>query len=107
MENRAGSDPKYAKYLYMHACHVHNKTANATLGYRTPDEKCWGITPDISHLRFSWWEQVLYYETDKKYPNSRMLPGRWLGIDTKTGDDITYHIVTMPQDDTRNSVVPR
>ena len=107
MQDRCNSDPKYAKFLYIHCCHMYNKTVYKSLGYRTPEENFLGVIPDISHLRFSWWDQVWYYETGQKIPNSRMLPGRWLGIDTMTEDSITFHILTMPKDGTRSSVISR
>ena len=60
-----------------------------------PYQKIHGHTPDISHIRFIFYEQIEYINTEKRFPNSKWLPGRFLGIAKDTGDAFTY-IVYLP-----------
>lgn len=107
MEDRSDSVPKYTLSSYIHCCHLYNNTTNKTIGYRTPDRKALGATPDISHLQFSWWKQVYYYEAHQKYSFNRIFLGRWSSDDTPTSDSMTFHIITLSQDGTRKSVISR
>jgi hypothetical protein len=106
MASRMGSDSKYDKYMFQHICYLWNRTASGKLKQRTPYEALHGETPDISNIRFQWWEPVWYYGTQVKYPKRRMLPGRFLGISENTGDECTFLILTAPEDKQR-SVISR
>ncbi len=48
-----------------------NHTALRKLGWRTPFEKMFGNTPDISMFRYVFWEAVLYYDPMATFPKSR------------------------------------
>ena len=76
-----------------------NFTAKKRLHWRTPMEVLHGETPDISMFRFKFWEPVWYYENPAKWPHSKKLPGRWIGIAWNHGDDFTYKIWTTPGND--------
>ena len=58
-----------------------------------------GETPDKSMFRFKFWEAVWYYENPAKWPHSKKLIGRWIGIAWNHGDDFTYKIWTTPDND--------
>ena len=104
-----GGHHKYDNLLFSHIVDLHNHTGNCELRWSTPYEKMWGYTPDISNIRFKWWDRVWYYEHDQKWPARRMLPGRFVGIARNSGDEITYNILTQPEtsDMTRPSVIVR
>ena len=75
---------------------VHNVTANESLNYRTPYEKRHGNTPDISaYILFHFWEKILYLDTDIAYPESKEIPGHFLGIAKNTGDALTFNILSQ------------
>ena len=76
-----------------------NHTAHATLDNRTPTERMFGHTPDISCFRFRFWEPVWYYEPTAKHPEPNFLPGRFVGIAWDHGDAFTYRIWTTPDDE--------
>ena len=91
-----------------------NHTANSTLGGRTPTELLTGDTPDISVFRFKFWQPIWYIENPAKWPNSKKLPGRWVGIAWDYGDSFSYKIWTVPDGEwtkgcelVRNVVMPR
>ena len=66
------------------------------LGYKTPIEKAFGVTPDISALiQFYFYQPVMYLDTNKpSYPNSKELFGYWVGVAENVGDALTYTILT-------------
>ena len=71
-----------------------NRTACATLNWRTPIEIAFGETPDLSVLlQYSFYEQVLYLDSDTKYPDLKEKPGRFVGIAENCGDALTYLIL--------------
>ena len=77
-----------------------NITANEALGYRTPYEKRHGSTPDISaYIIFHFWEAILYLEANNSFPDSKELPGRFLGVAKNVGDALTF--VILSQEGTR------
>ena len=59
-------------------CYQHS--ACPQLDWRTPMEKMWGCTPDISMFRFRFWQPIWYYEPTAKFPKPNLLPGRFMGI---------------------------
>ena len=74
---------------------IHNVTANEALDYRTPYEKRHGSTPDISaYLLFTFWQPILYLDSEQSYPSSKELPGYFLGIAKHHGDALTFTILT-------------
>jgi hypothetical protein len=74
MSGRMGSSSGYHQHLHIHACDLWNLTANDSLGKRTPHEALTGDTPDISIIRFRWWQPVWYYEPIEVFPNNVCYP---------------------------------
>ena len=75
---------------------VLNHLATPNLNNRTPIEKAFGVTPDISGLlQFYFYQPVFYLDTNKpSFPNSKELFGHWVGIAENIGDALTYWILT-------------
>ncbi|HEY9708217.1 MAG TPA: hypothetical protein V6D48_08435 [Oculatellaceae cyanobacterium] len=73
-----------------------NHLSSPNLGHKTPIEKAFGVTPDISALiQFYFYQPVLYLDTNKpSYPKSKELFGYWIGIAENIGDALTYQILT-------------
>ena len=95
-------------YLLQYICVLWNHTANRELKGKTPIEHKTGDTPDISWCRFKFWEPVWYLDASVPFPESRMLKGRFLGLDIATGDEHTYFILTSPDDaEKRQTVISR
>ena len=58
--NTSGAPPESIFFIIKYAMFIHNRTARANLGWRTPHEALTGQTPDISMLLcFRFW-QVVY-----------------------------------------------
>jgi len=72
--------------------------ARHSLGWRSPYECHWGDTPDISVFRFPFWSEVWYYSPSNQFPQSKMLPGQFLGIAQNVGDAFCYLVLTEPMD---------
>ena len=62
------------------------------LNWRTPTEKAYGYTPDISpFLNFCFWDAVYYLDHDS-FPSSNEKLGYWLGVTRNCGDAFTYYV---------------
>ena len=79
-----------------YVAHLLNHLATPSLDHKTPYEKAFGITPDISNLlQFHFYQPVLYFNTNgPSYPKSKELYGYWVGIAENVGDALTYKILT-------------
>jgi hypothetical protein len=79
-----------------YVAHLLNHLAVPSLGHKTPFERAFGITPDISNLlQFYFYQPVFYLDTnDPSYPKSKELYGYWVGIAENVGDALTYKILT-------------
>jgi hypothetical protein len=54
---------------------------------------CTGVTPDISaYLQFTFWEAILFLDSEESWPHTKEHPGRWLGVAHNIGDALTYWI---------------
>ena len=53
-----------------------------------------GDTQDISAFRFSFWQEIKYFEPTAKFPETRWKPGRFLGIAWDSGDAFTFKVWT-------------
>ena len=72
-----------------------NHTASSSLGWKTPIEKAFGVTPDISALvQFAFYEPIYFLDSDTSFPHTREIPGRFVGIAEHTGDALTYKVLT-------------
>jgi hypothetical protein len=108
-ERRIGEVKKYAEkimdrtgapaYLWLfcmlYITYLLNRTAVEQLGWRTPYEKCFGETPDISGLlQFAFYEPVYYLDPNVSYPDTKEKLGHFLGIAENTGDDMVFWVLT-------------
>ena len=79
----------------MYCCYILNHLAHPLLENRTPIERAFGITPDISALLiFMWYQKILYYDPGPKFPQTKEKLGRFVGIAENTGDALTFLIET-------------
>ena len=78
-----------AKYV----AQVHDICYDNTLKM-TPYEKRHGVTPDISaYLQHRFWDPVLFFDHEAKWPATKEKSGRWVGVAENVGDTLTYYIV--------------
>ena len=91
-----------------------NYVARASLGNRSPFEDFWGETPDISMIRFKFWEPVYYRNWTKTAGKVLMHPGRFVGFAWATGDPMTFKVLQCNTDPKfpnrvlhRGTIVPR
>ena len=93
-----------------------NLTARRRLNWKTSVEALTGNTPDISHLRFAFWDKAWYYEYNAKFPENPWKPCRVVGFADHQGDQFTYKIWTVDlateawekgRELTRDIVIPR
>ena len=80
--DRVGA-PNCLWYLCLkYVCVLLNHLSAPGLDHKTPIEKAFGVTPDISALiQFYFYQPVMYLDTNKpSYPNSKELFGYWVGV---------------------------
>ena len=70
-----------------------NYTALESLGWITPHQACFGITPDISALLQFTFFQPIYFSDKDIFPNAEERMGHWLGVAENKGDALTYWIL--------------
>ena len=93
--DHTGSPDTFWELATTYAIILLNHTAAASLGWKTPLEKAFGVTPDISALtQFAFYEPIYFLDSDTSYPHTREIPGRFVGIAEHTGDALTYRILT-------------
>ena len=92
------ADLRYWCYCLEYVALLQSVTARRKLGWRTPHERHFGNTPDISAFRFIFWQPVWYYAPKSSFPHSKMLPGRFLGIAPATGDAFCFLVLTELSD---------
>ena len=85
-------------YLLQHISVLWNHTANCKLKGKTPIAQKTSDMPDISWCRFEFYEPVWYLDAGVPFLESRMLKGRFLGLDMATGDEHTYFVLTSPDE---------
>ena len=67
----------------------------------------WEDTPDISHFRFKWWDQVWYLESNQRYPERKMLPGKFLGFAQNVWDVLTFYVLNKPSSNKQQTIIAR
>jgi hypothetical protein len=92
--------------LHKHLCDVHNHTALASLDWITPMQAMTGEVPDISFLRYYYYQPVWYLKGPAQQGGRQWLKGRFLGISWSTGDQMCYNVCPDSSVDT-DRVVPR
>src|SRR5688500_15230264 len=79
-------------FCLKYVCVLLNHLSSPGLDHKTPIEKVFRVTPDISALiQFYFYQPVMYLDTNKpSYPNSKELFGYWVGVAENVGDSLTY-----------------
>ena len=73
---------------------VLNYTAVEFIGWATPHQACFGVTPDISALLQCQFFQPVYFLDKDIFPETEECLGHWLGVAENKGDTLTYWILT-------------
>src|SRR5210317_962225 len=93
--NRTIADDRVWPWAYMYFSDINSICATPILGWKTPISVCHGYTPEISaYLLYQFWEPI-YFKIDKKYPSTKELEERWLGVNKTVGDILTYDILSL------------
>ena len=92
-----GAPPSTWYYACVYITEVHNRTADLHLpGCITPYQMRHGITPDISaYLQYTFWEAVLYLDSEESWPRTKERPGHWVGVAHNIGDSLTFYILML------------
>ena len=94
----SGAHPKAWFRAMSHAIDIYVHLAKQVLGWRTPVEKRYGYTPDITGLlQFKFWELVYYQNPVKEFPDDSGNEGlgRFLGRAKDYGDGMCYWILPV------------
>ena len=81
--------------------------AHWNLNWESPHTLHYGDTPDISVFHFVFWSPVWYYAPSNSFPNSKRLPGRFIGIARNVGDAFCFLIVIHDDDPDKHKVIAR
>ena len=75
-----------------YVCTLLNHLSTPSLDHRTPIEKAFGVTLDISGvLQFYFYQPIFYLDANKPaFPKSKELLGHWVGLTENIGDALTY-----------------
>jgi len=82
-------------YCLIFAVDCHNYTSKESLGGKVPFTILNDDTPDISAFRFSFWQEIDYFDPNARFPESKWKSGRFLHIDFTSGDAFTFLIWTV------------
>ena len=86
-------------------CSLNNYVAQASLGKRLPFEAFWGNMPDISMIRFKFWETVFYRNWTDKAGKVIINPGRFVGFAWIIGDPMTFKVLLCNEDLRRRDII--
>lgn len=98
--NATGAPASYWLLCLEYVIFILNRTAMHSLQWKTPFEKLYGVTPDISAIyRFRFYDRVYFARDEsrggKAFPSlSNEVAGRFAGFATNVGHSLTYKIVT-------------
>ena len=106
---RVFNDPiSLAHWCVKWCCQINNVSARKSLNWQVPLTISQGWTPDISHLRFYFFEPIWYFQPNIKSPKNNLLKGRFLSSADSCGEALTYYILTKPKDKkTKRQVLTR
>ncbi len=101
--DRTGAPANTWLLCLMWVLFISNHLACKALGWRTPLEALYGVTPDISACTcFFFWEPVYVAADDSKFPSeSKEIRGHFVGIAENVGDALTFKVLT---DDTKKII---
>ena len=70
----SGAPPESWVLIIHYVTYIMNRTARSVLNYRTPYEKLYGQTPDISVMtQFQFWEPVLIHDHLATFPSTSLV----------------------------------
>lgn len=99
MMDRTGCPDKLWALCALHVVKIHNHLADKSLNWLTPIEVAFGYTPDISALlKFIFWEEVYFLESETSFPQSKERLGRFVGVADSMGDAMTFLIYNQDTD---------
>ena len=96
--NETGASDEAWFHCMKYVTYILNQMALKSLKWKTPYEKLFGQTPDISMIyRFQFWERVYYPNQDSRnglnFPSSSdEKMGRFIGFSESVGHPMTYII---------------
>jgi hypothetical protein len=91
---RTGAPSTVWLYAARYMADIHNITSDETLGWSTPWSRRKGGTPDISvFLQFRFYEPVYFHNPQGKFPDTRELPGYWLGVTHNIGNTMFFYVL--------------
>jgi len=89
--DKTGAPDEFWALCSKYVVYVLNRMAHPMLDIRTPFEKCYGLTPDISAiLHFSFYESIYFLDRDGSFPQTRECIGFFVGFAEHTGDALTF-----------------
>jgi hypothetical protein len=83
---------EFMQRFYKHICTCNGYIASESLKCKTPLEVATGGTPDISHIRFYFYQPVWYISPTSKAGETRYLKGNFIGFSDTVGDNFSYEI---------------
>ena len=86
-------------------CYINNYAARVNLGKRLPFEAFWGETPDISMIRFKFWDPVYYLNCTDKEGKVIIRPGRFLGFTCNIGEPMTFKLIQCKEYPHKRNIV--
>jgi len=94
--NMTGAPANTWLLALQYVIYVMNRTSMQTLNWRTPYEKMWGVTPDISAmLEYHFYEPVYYKAVKPRFPKENVEEQGWfVGISENVGNAMTFLILT-------------
>ena len=94
IRNACGAEVlRYHWEIMEYLCSLNNYVAWESLRNRSPYEAFWGETPDISMIRFKFWEPLYYQNWTETAGKLLMHPGRFMGFAWSTGDPMTFKVL--------------
>ena len=102
--DRTGAPDKLWAFCATYVIYILNRMAHPLLQHRTPFERRYGYTPDISTiLHFSFWDPIYFFDSEASFPESHERSGHFIGFTESIGDALTYWVY----DDITHQVLAR
>ena len=92
-----GAPLDYWCYALEYVTLIRTCLARRQLQWQTPHEVHFGETPELTRFRYIFWQPIWFYHKEARFPNAKMLKGRFLGLATNVCDQYCYLVLTMPE----------
>ena len=102
-----GAPLEYWCYALEYIALLQSVIAHQNLNWKSPHTLHFGDTQDISVFHFVFWSPVWYYAPSNSFPNSKMLPGWFVGIARNVGDAFCFLIVIHDDDLDKHKIIAR